>query len=60
MAQLVPPGADAGAAHLASVRGWLGDDDPYFQILDAVVAARSRHVPRVIAHRSSGRRVQKK
>jgi hypothetical protein len=47
MAKLVPAGAELDAEHLANVRGWLPDDDPYFDILDEIVRARSGHLPRV-------------
>jgi prevent-host-death family protein len=59
MAKLVPPSAELDAEHVANVRGWLDDDDPYFRILDEVVAARRRHVPRALVRGGGVRRVRK-
>ena len=50
MAKLVPLAAEASEG-LAAVRGWLDEDDPLFASIDAVVAARSRHRPRVYRRR---------
>jgi hypothetical protein len=33
------------------VKGWLDEDDPYFTTLDEIVAARARHVPRMLGRR---------
>ena len=51
MAKLVPPAFQEDAGHLGNVKGWLDEDDPYFTTLDEIVAARARHVPRVLARR---------
>jgi prevent-host-death family protein len=48
MARLVPA-ADGEFAAPIELTGWLDDDDPFFAEIDAIVAARSRHVPRVLA-----------
>ncbi len=45
MARLVPP-VETGEG-LGAVRGWLDDDDPLVQRIDAIVAARAKHRPRV-------------
>lgn len=46
MAKLVPPAADESEG-LATVRGWLDEDDPLFASIEAIVAARARHRPRI-------------
>jgi prevent-host-death family protein len=47
MARLVPPDQAEAGEGLAGVRGWLDDDDPFFDRVDRIVAARARHRPRV-------------
>ena len=47
MAKLVPPHTEA-RKHLAEVEGWLDDDDPFFDTMEAVVEERLRHPPRVL------------
>ena len=42
------PAAERGPAHLAELRGWLDEDDPFVVDVDTIVAARSRRVPRVL------------
>jgi len=32
--------------HVADVKGWLEDSDPFFSIVDGIVADRRRHTPR--------------
>lgn len=39
MARLVPV-AGPGAGHLAHVKGWLEDDDPFLAAMDEIVSAR--------------------
>ena len=46
MAKLVPAGPDRMES-LAAVRGWLANDDPFFERVDSIVAARSKHRPRI-------------
>jgi len=53
MARLVPVAGDR-AAHLARVRGWLDDDDPFFAAVDEIVASRSRRTPRVLEGPEAG------
>lgn len=56
MARLVPPAGAGEEDGLAVVRGWLEDDDPLMKKVDAIVAARLRHQPRVYRRRPpSGR-----
>ena len=56
MARLVPPGPQDAAEGLAGVRGWLEEDDPFFDRVDAAVAARGQHRPRAHARRRRGPR----
>lgn len=46
MARLVP--ADEIGNHLSEARGWLEDDDPFFETIDRIVRARPRHIPRIL------------
>ncbi len=48
MARLVPAvgASDELGLGLGSTRGWLDDDDPFFAVIDARVAARTTHRPR--------------
>lgn len=50
MAKLVPAEVPE-ASYLDGVKGWLDDDDPFFQVIDDIVASRSRHAPRVFQSR---------
>lgn len=47
MAKLVPVDADE-RPHLAKVRGWLNEDDPFFTAIDEIVAERVQHKPRSV------------
>lgn len=49
MAVLVPPEEGSRGKHLADARGWLDADDPFFKIMDRIVAERKRHRPRVLS-----------
>ena len=46
MARLVP--ADETHMHLSDARGWLEDDDPFFDTIRKIIQDRSTHVPRII------------
>ena len=48
MAVLVPP-ETATSGHLADVRGWLDARDPFFKIMDRIVADRKKHRPRIFS-----------
>lgn len=48
LAQLGPL-REVEARHLADVQGWLDDDDPFLSEVNRIVAARTTHVPRVLA-----------
>ena len=45
MARLVP--ADEIDTHLSKTKGWLEDDDPFFDAIDGIVKDRAKHVPRI-------------
>lgn len=51
VARLVPL-HEGERPHLPDVDGWLDDDDPFFEAVDAIVKARERHVPRVARKRA--------
>ena len=46
MARLVP--AQGSERHLGETRGWLEDDDPFFDTMDGIIKERSEHVPRIL------------
>ena len=56
MARLVPPGPSDAGEGLAGVRGWLEDEDPFFDHVDAAVTRRARHRPRAYAGGRRGAR----
>ena len=51
IAKLVPFGPGTEPPHLAELRGWLEDDDPFLEAIDEIVADRTKHVPRVAARK---------
>lgn len=55
MARLVPP-TQSDHPSLAEVKGWLDADDPFFDIMDEIVAERHSHRPRRIP-KLKGRRL---
>lgn len=48
VAKLVPASAEDGPSHLADVKGWLDDDDPFFAAVDEIVEARFQNRPRPV------------
>jgi prevent-host-death family protein len=46
MARLVP--ADETKLHLSQAKGWLENDDPFFDEIDRIIQDRTKHVPRVL------------
>ena len=46
MARLVP--AEETDRHLADARGWLDEDDPFFEMIDLIIQERSVHLPRIL------------
>jgi prevent-host-death family protein len=53
VAKLVAAAPEEGG-HLASVQGWLEDDDPFFSAIEEIGEARAQHLPRVISTRNAG------
>lgn len=51
MARLVP--AEETNRHLSNAKGWLEDDDPFFDEIDRIVQNRTKHVPRVLKETST-------
>jgi len=47
MARLVPIDASDATTHLGALEGWLDPMDPYFSIIDEIVASRELHRPRI-------------
>jgi prevent-host-death family protein len=47
MAKLVPV-EETTIPHPADIEGWLDDDDPFFDAIDAIVATRIERTPRVV------------
>lgn len=45
MAELVPI-RRTSRPHLADVKGWLKDDDPFFKIMEKIIEERHAHLPR--------------
>ena len=54
MARLVPLEPPEAGESLAGVRGWLEDQDPFFDHVDRAVAARAGHRPRAHARARRG------
>ncbi len=52
MARLVPAEPAGRPRHLADVEGWLDDRSPFLAAVDEIVAARAKHLPRVLASRT--------
>jgi prevent-host-death family protein len=52
VAKLVPAD-DLERPHLGKVKGWLEEDDPFFDAVDKIVAGRANHRPRNL--RGAGR-----
>ena len=46
MARLVP--ADELDMHLCDAKGWLENNDPFFDTIDRIILDRSKHVPRTL------------
>jgi len=47
MARLVP--AEVETRHLAEAKGWLDEDDEFFETIEFIIRNRTTHVPRVLA-----------
>lgn len=48
VARLVPVDKGGDRQHLADAKGWLPADDRFFEIINRVIANRSKHKPRVL------------
>lgn len=48
MAKLVPVDSP-DRPHLADVKGWLDNDDPFFDAIDSIVSERAKHKPRPVS-----------
>jgi len=46
MARLVP--ADQIDMHLGNVKGWLDNNDPFFEEIELIIQERSMHPPRIM------------
>jgi len=51
LAMLVPPAAEPGPDHPGKMRGWLENNDPFFEIVDQIVKNRQKHLPRILKSR---------
>lgn len=47
VAKLVPVETVSDSTHLADVKGWLEDDDPFFSEIETIVESRLRRRPRM-------------
>jgi len=48
LALLVPPSELHSEDHLSKTKGWLGNDDPFFNIINRIVGDRLTHTPRIL------------
>jgi len=46
MARLVP--TEENDEHLVQAKGWLKEDDPFFQTIESIVRNRSKHTSRLL------------
>jgi hypothetical protein len=46
--------ADEINKELRNAKGWLDNDDPFFDEIDRIVQDRTKHVPRVLKETSTG------
>jgi hypothetical protein len=47
MARLVPV-ENGSDLHLGYVKGWLEDDDPFFNVIERIIKKRSMRIPRIL------------
>ena len=45
MARLIP--ADHSTKHLGDVKGWLDENDPFFDEINLIIQDRKKHIPRL-------------
>jgi prevent-host-death family protein len=48
LAVLVPPSELSPEDHLSKTKGWMENDDPFFDIMDQIVCDRATHTPRIL------------
>jgi prevent-host-death family protein len=48
LAVLVPPSELSPEHHLSKTKGWMENDDPFFDIMDQIVCDRATHTPRIL------------
>jgi prevent-host-death family protein len=48
LAILIPPSELPSEDHLCKTKGWLENDDPFFNIMDQIVRDRATHTPRIL------------
>lgn len=48
VAVLVPPAQGLREDRLSTVEGWLEEDDPFFDIMETIVAGREGYAPRAL------------
>lgn len=53
MALLVPIDVDVNDKHLAQVKEWLKEDDPFFKTIENIVQSRIRHPSRLLTNMKS-------
>ena len=46
MARIVP--VDEADKNLGDVKGWLDEDDPFFNIMDSIILNRKKYAPKVL------------
>lgn len=47
MARLVPV-ENSSDLHLGYAKGWLEDDDPFFNVIEGIIKKRSMRIPRIL------------
>jgi len=55
MAKLVPVDEKPSVAPDLASRGWLDENDPFFEIVEDIVTKRKQHTPRAAASRKQSR-----
>ena len=50
MARLVPAISETSRS-IGALKGWLNDDDPFFSVMEEVIAERRSHKPRLTCRR---------
>jgi prevent-host-death family protein len=53
MAVLVPTAEVSKQMGMKQIKGWLEPSDPFFDVMDQIVADREKHLPRIFKSRRS-------